>query len=432
MTTRLLKLGYVQHSFDKMVFLKRDQSGQLLSIIIVYVDVDDFLGVYRKDYNISEVHDAFVWGALNFFKLNEPLTFKGKELTLKLNSRGRHILVITQKESIHGLDSGKIPKGAELTEPLTPEQGELRSVASCLQWLCGQSRPELSPSVSLNSLSSKSTLANLGSLYFALDFAEETSNYGLVLPDAMVADEAVDRRAPLSRFILAEKTPKLDKRQRTIIQVCRRPCIYFLAGHCENGNACAYCHLPHMEKTPKLDKRQRTIIQGLSRRELLALVLEFCRTKAEQVGFVEEASEVLGMLEAESASARALPASISDRDIRNLHKTLARMNFSNLIGLVTHQSPSRPGNASESSEQLMGALERRGLGACGPSFAPFRQASHALPAARDVRAARKALAKRSRHELRAGAMPQDATALVKVCRRASLLRCTAEDPDAHA
>lgn len=141
-------------------------------------------------------------------------------------------------------------------------------------------------------------------------------------------------------------------------EVCRRPCIYFLAGHCENGNACAYCHLPHMEKTPKLDKRQRTIIQGLSRRELLALVLEFCRTKAEQVGFVEEASEVLGMLEAESASARALPASISDRDIRNLHKTLARMNFSNLIGLVTHQSPSRPGNASESSEQLMGALER--------------------------------------------------------------------------
>ena len=30
-------------------------------------------------------------------------------------------------------------------------------------------------------------------------------------------------------------------------QVCRRPCIYFLAGHCENGNACAYCHLPHMD-----------------------------------------------------------------------------------------------------------------------------------------------------------------------------------------
>ena len=34
----------------------------------------------------------------------------------------------------------------------------------------------------------------------------------------------------------------------------------FLRG--ENGDACVYCHLPHPEKTPKLDKRQRTIVQG--------------------------------------------------------------------------------------------------------------------------------------------------------------------------
>ncbi|CAE6962679.1 MTPC1 [Symbiodinium natans] len=141
-------------------------------------------------------------------------------------------------------------------------------------------------------------------------------------------------------------------------EVCRRPCIYFSAGHCENGNACAYCHLPHMEKPPKLDKRQRTIIQGLSRQELMALVLEFCRTKAEQVGFVEEVSEVLELLEAESCSTRAFAATMSDRDIRNLNKTMSRMNFSNLIGLVTHQTPSRPFNASESSERLTVALER--------------------------------------------------------------------------
>eukprot|EP00439_Symbiodinium_sp_Y106_P037341 s4645_g4.t1 len=147
-TTRLLKLGYIQHSFDKMVFIKRDGNGHLVSIIIVYVD--DFLG----------------------------------ELTLKLNGRGRYTLSITQKEFITGLETGKIPKGADPDELLNSEQqGELRSVAGCLQWLCGQSRPELSPSVSLNSLNAKSTLANLKSLYFALDFAKETSDYGLLLPD---------------------------------------------------------------------------------------------------------------------------------------------------------------------------------------------------------------------------------------------------------
>ena len=141
-------------------------------------------------------------------------------------------------------------------------------------------------------------------------------------------------------------------------EVCRRPCIYFIAGHCENGNACVYCHMEHTEKTPKLDKRQRTIIQALTRPQLLGLVLHFCRSKAEQAGFLEEAAEILGMLAQESAGARPLSQVVSDRDLRNLHKTLGRMNFSNLIGLVTHQSSNRTGNATPSADLLAGSLER--------------------------------------------------------------------------
>ena len=125
--------------------------------------------------------------------------------------------------------------------------------------------------------------------------------------------------------------------------VCRRPCIYFVAGHCENGNACAYCHMEHLEKTPKLDKRQRTVIQGLGLPELLALVMHFCRGKAEEAGFLSEAKEILGLLAQDSAGARPLSECVSDRDLRNLWKTLARMNFSNLIGLVTHHPANQGG-----------------------------------------------------------------------------------------
>jgi len=141
-------------------------------------------------------------------------------------------------------------------------------------------------------------------------------------------------------------------------EVCRRPCIYFIAGHCENGNACAYCHMEHVEKTPKLDKRQRTIIQSLSRPQLLALVMQFCRSKAEQAGFLEEAGEILGLLEAEAAGAGPLSHLVSERDLRNLQKTLARMNFSNLIGLVTHQSANRAGCESPSADRLTTSLEQ--------------------------------------------------------------------------
>ncbi|CAJ1450020.1 unnamed protein product [Effrenium voratum] len=139
-------------------------------------------------------------------------------------------------------------------------------------------------------------------------------------------------------------------------EVCRRPCIYFLAGHCENGDSCSYCHMEHKDKMPKLDKRQRTIMQGLSRRELLALVLYFCRSKADQAGMIE-AQEIIRLLEDEASGQEPLPASISERDVRNLHKTLARMNFSNLIGLVTHSS-SGAKHAPESAERLSEALER--------------------------------------------------------------------------
>jgi len=103
-------------------------------------------------------------------------------------------------------------------------------------------------------------------------------------------------------------------------EACRRPCIYFLQGNCENGDACVYCHLPHPEKTPKLDKRQRTIVQGLERPELLALIFTFCKAKAEDVGFSHEAGEILQLLEEESKGAKPLSDFISERDIRNLQK----------------------------------------------------------------------------------------------------------------
>jgi len=151
-------------------------------------------------------------------------------------------------------------------------------------------------------------------------------------------------------------------------QACRRPCIYFLQGNCENGDACVYCHLPHPEKTPKLDKRQRTIVQGLERPELLALIFSFCKAKAEEMGFMWEAAEILQLLEEESTGAKPLSESISERDIRNLHKTLARMNFSNLICLVTHQSPNRAGLFPESAERLSAALER-----LRPRLSPMRE-----------------------------------------------------------
>eukprot|EP00435_Cladocopium_sp_Y103_P031632 s1279_g8.t1 len=106
-------------------------------------------------------------------------------------------------------------------------------------------------------------------------------------------------------------------------EVCRRQCIYFLQGHCSNGDACTYCHLPHTQRAPKLDKRQRTIMQALSHQEVLALMLHLCTAKAEEVGMLKEAHEVISILTVE-ANGVPLP-SMSERETRALCKTLSRM-----------------------------------------------------------------------------------------------------------
>ena len=60
----------------------------------------------------------------------------------------------------------------------------------------------------------------------------------------------------------------------------------------------------------------------------------------------------------ESRGAQPLTASMSERDIRNLYKTMARMSFSNLMCIVTHQSTLRSGLVPATAELLSEELER--------------------------------------------------------------------------
>ena len=182
--SRLLRLGYVQHSFDKMIFLKRCSKGKIQSVILVYVD--DFLGTFRSDYNFNEVKEAFQWGSLEFLEVGKPIVFKGKEVELfaSPNNAKRFQLKLTQKAFLDGLLQGKLPRGCDLLSPLDKERKEeFRSVAGSLQWLAGQTRPELAPVISLSNKGEETSYGDLKALYSALEFAKQTSDQGLVLAD---------------------------------------------------------------------------------------------------------------------------------------------------------------------------------------------------------------------------------------------------------
>ena len=140
---------------------------------------------------------------------------------------------------------------------------------------------------------------------------------------------------------------------------CRRPCIHFISGHCQSGQACPYCHIPHTEKMAKLDKRQRMMLQQLGRPKVASMVLHFCSIKAEQGGFSDLAADILGLLKQESQGATC-PEMSTDRDLKNIRRTLTRMNFSSLVGLVTHLSPNQALQAEDAPQcglSLVDALE---------------------------------------------------------------------------
>ncbi|CAJ1364137.1 unnamed protein product [Effrenium voratum] len=90
-SARIKGKNYRSHKFDPMLYVKYE-AGEPVSIILVYVD--DFIGVYREDYE------------------NIPVNFKGKEFTV-FHVNGRFRMKITQTEFIDGLDEGRLPRGEE-------------------------------------------------------------------------------------------------------------------------------------------------------------------------------------------------------------------------------------------------------------------------------------------------------------------------------
>ena len=187
---RLKSLGYVQHDFDRMLFMKYDHHGDVISLVMCYVD--DFFGIHRSDYEVSELHQQFKWGELRYFEDGIMQTFKGKELCFLKNSEGRYTLKVTMTKFLETVEPYVLPKGRMQKDPiLSPEQREFRSIAGCLQWLGSQARPELCPAISLSNHGQRTTIEDLKVLAETLKFAKDTKNYGFIIQDVPVNKESV-------------------------------------------------------------------------------------------------------------------------------------------------------------------------------------------------------------------------------------------------
>ncbi|CAE7035377.1 unnamed protein product [Symbiodinium natans] len=120
-------------------------------------------------------------------------------------------------------------------------------------------------------------------------------------------------------------------------QVCRRPCVFFQAGHCENGDNCGYCHMRHDNRTPLPDRRQRAFLRKLRRTELLHIFLPRLRSQAKRAGILSRAVPVVTILEGALIEQGTLnTAKVTCDDADYLRVLLNRMSFGNLMAMLFH------------------------------------------------------------------------------------------------
>jgi len=137
-------------------------------------------------------------------------------------------------------------------------------------------------------------------------------------------------------------------------QLCMRPCIYYLTGHCENGETCEYCHLAHPKRPVHLDKRHRETLRGMTLQETAALVLPVVRAKVQAL----DASAPTMALTDEFAAFYGVPTSIVEpvtvnRNQRMLVHTLQSMSLRTLLTTLSRMLSVPCADAEQLIEALL-------------------------------------------------------------------------------
>lgn len=179
---RLRELGFVCHSFDKMLFWFPDPHNAPSPCALLVCYVDDFLLTHNEHFPFKKFQASFKWGSQQYACPGEPIIFKGKEIHVCHDEKKELYVKITQTTFINGLNEGmKVNKAKRNARISDEDWPEFRSISGCLQWLAGQTRPDLASAVSLSNKGLETTYADLEALNQTLDFAKSTAHLGLCI-----------------------------------------------------------------------------------------------------------------------------------------------------------------------------------------------------------------------------------------------------------
>ena len=190
-TKRLVNLGFIVHSFDRMMFWYPDPDNAPCPAAVLICYVDDFLITFNTSFPFQQFVDSFKWGSQQFLEQGPPLVFKGKEIHLE-QTGDVQTLRIVQETFITNLEMGQVGKKQNKAEVLASHVWpEFRSISGCLQWLSGQTRLDISSAVSLSNRGQETTYADLDCLYKTLQHVKDTSKLGIRLYPVPIDESTV-------------------------------------------------------------------------------------------------------------------------------------------------------------------------------------------------------------------------------------------------
>ena len=176
-----MEQNFQQHSFDRCCYYHLNKKDGSLDCVLI-VHVDDFMAVYNTEkFPVSILQNMFKWGSTTQVSLDTPGEYRGKEITMTKEPSGKISYTITQTTFINALQEGTLPRGrlkgdSKLT---SKELAEFRSVIGSLQWLGGQTRPDLGAIASLSHKGANTEISDLQRVYEAIRYVRQTAQHGI-------------------------------------------------------------------------------------------------------------------------------------------------------------------------------------------------------------------------------------------------------------
>ena len=178
---KMTESNFHQHSLDRCFFIHYSPDHIIDCTVIVHVD--DFMAVYSSLFDLTILENMFSWGKTIKVTEDTPCKYRGKEIRL-VKEGNKYMYRITQSTFIKNMEGGHLPTGRlQKDARLTPsEMPDFRSVCGSLQWLGGQSRPDVNAIALLCHRGKDTDITDLKKLLEATNTTKETPNDGITFP----------------------------------------------------------------------------------------------------------------------------------------------------------------------------------------------------------------------------------------------------------